>query len=314
MPTFGGYAPFPLRFGESVPTSQWLSKALASARGTALDSTEGESPVWVENVAIARAIADVWDTNERMGLQTDLSRTTMLSRWEKLFGIVPSPTQEDVQRRAALVRKQTLSSRSAQYQAILDLLNQALAPITFQLIVNSSSGTGVISSSPTSWRVSQDSSSSPACTMSGVVTGPTAVEVVILAAGSRGVATYSMTVITATGPTYFVGTTAASVTVAATGLTWAFGAGTYASGAFYSARASDLGGTFTSVAELTILTNPPASMSDAIYYQMVAQVPALIDPILPSYASFHVARDGSAKGSFVLDDTVPNLDNQRLSG
>lgn len=309
MPVFGGYAPFPIRFGESPSTVETMTKALNSSRGSAFDTTEGQSPVWVENTAIARAIADVWATNERLGLQTDLSRTTMLSRWESMMGVVPSPTQSDADRRAILLARQQQATRSATYQGIVDYLQARLAPLTFRLFWHSSFWSTTIVSHPPSWYVAKDSSSlsmSGNCTMSGFVKEMTTVEVTITSGGGLGSATYVMEWVTSAGRFLQKGTTAASIPIGSTGLTFSFPNSATNDGMRFLSIAYAAGFS-SSVCKLTVYATKPSGMTDAEYFALVSQVPSLLDPILPAQTLIETVRDGV--GVFTLD-SPGNLDNQ----
>lgn len=103
---FGGYAPYPRRFGGGRPLLQVVHDALNAARGTALTCEEG-SIAWVENMAFARALTfDGYGTNERLGNQRDPMRMTdMLPRWEAIFGVVPPPSASLYDRRLVVYKR-----------------------------------------------------------------------------------------------------------------------------------------------------------------------------------------------------------------
>ncbi len=103
--SFGGYAPYPRRFGGGKSRLQVIHESLNAQRGTALDTTNTNSIVWIENMALARAIDAGWSTNVRLGNQWDPTRVTdMLSRWERIMRLVVAPDATDVERRAALTK------------------------------------------------------------------------------------------------------------------------------------------------------------------------------------------------------------------
>lgn len=105
MPTFGGFSPFPMRFGGGVPRVKTLYDSLNQARGTAYDISDA-SNVTAETMAEARALNAVWSANRRMALQWDPSRMTdFVARWEAIFDLHPGPNDSDVARRAALGAK-----------------------------------------------------------------------------------------------------------------------------------------------------------------------------------------------------------------
>lgn len=105
--SFGGYAPYPRRFGGGRPRLQIIHDALNAARGTALDATNPDTIVWVENMAYARAICfDGYGTNDRLAMQWDPDRMTdMLSRWEKILAIVVPPEATEQERRAEVKKR-----------------------------------------------------------------------------------------------------------------------------------------------------------------------------------------------------------------
>ncbi len=98
---YGGYFPYPRRFGGGKPTLHVVHESLNAARGSALDASNSSTIVWVENMAYARAITfDGFGINERLANQWDPDRmTAFLGRWEKIFGIVPPPNSTEKERR-----------------------------------------------------------------------------------------------------------------------------------------------------------------------------------------------------------------------
>lgn len=100
MGTFGGKSPYPRRFGGGRTRTELHLGALNDARGNGLDTTERTKNVYVENMAIARAIACAFSQNARLSHLWDPSRMTdSLARWEKIFGIITPPNESAVQRR-----------------------------------------------------------------------------------------------------------------------------------------------------------------------------------------------------------------------
>lgn len=104
---FGGQHPYPRKFGGGKPRLEVIHESLNAQRGTAFDAHNPETLVWLENMAIARALCfDGWGVNERLSYQWDPDRMTdMLPRWEKIFAIRPSPTATDRERRTAVRRR-----------------------------------------------------------------------------------------------------------------------------------------------------------------------------------------------------------------
>lgn len=118
---FGGYHPYPRRFGGGKPRLRIVHEALNAARGSALDASNPETVVWVENMAYARAITfDGYGTNEKLRLQSDPDRVTdMLARWEKIYRTNPRPGATEAERRAELGRRVRRVTEAAGFHARL---------------------------------------------------------------------------------------------------------------------------------------------------------------------------------------------------
>lgn len=104
MPSFGGYSPYPRRFGgaQGKPQLQVIHEGLNAQRGSAY-SKDSNSVVWVENMAIARALWAAWGTNQRLANQTNPARMTdMLPRWERILAIPVAADATDAERREAV--------------------------------------------------------------------------------------------------------------------------------------------------------------------------------------------------------------------
>lgn len=104
---YGGYHPYPRRFGGGRPLLRLVHDSLASGRGSALDATNSSTVAWVETMAHARAICfDGYGTSRRLAMQWDPARTTdMMGRWETIFGVPRAPGTTDYDRRQTLVRR-----------------------------------------------------------------------------------------------------------------------------------------------------------------------------------------------------------------
>lgn len=133
MPT-GGYHPAPSRDGGGVPSEKRIHEALNRARGTGYDGETAATAVSIENMAYARAITDVWETNKRAANQFDPARMTdMLPRWERILGLYPLPTDSDVARRAAVAEKFARFGKVPTRQRIYDELESLLGDVFVNL-------------------------------------------------------------------------------------------------------------------------------------------------------------------------------------
>lgn len=103
MRTFGGLNPYPRRYGGGETRLQQVLTSLAADRGDAY-STDWDSVVYAENMAIARAISAGWGTNERLGNLWVPARTSpdVIERWEKILVITPKQSATWIERRAAV--------------------------------------------------------------------------------------------------------------------------------------------------------------------------------------------------------------------
>jgi uncharacterized protein YmfQ (DUF2313 family) len=108
MRTFGGANPFPRRFGGGETRLQQILTSLQADRGDAY-STDWDSVVYAENMAIARAVSAGWGTNERLGHLWVPSRTSpdVIERWEKMLVISPKQGQTWTERRAVVEERLT---------------------------------------------------------------------------------------------------------------------------------------------------------------------------------------------------------------
>ncbi len=128
MSGYGGFSPAPRRMGGGKSRVKLIFDALASARGTSIDATNPETIAYVETLAVARAIAGVWNTNQRLSFQWDARRMSpaMLERWETIYGISPGVDDELATRRGRVARAQARVGRGALYTAIYNELTDAL--------------------------------------------------------------------------------------------------------------------------------------------------------------------------------------------
>lgn len=128
MPT-GGLHPQPHVDGGGVPRLERILKALNQARGTAYN-TDSDSNVYVENMALARAINETWDVNQRLANIWDPNRLTdMLERWEKILAIPRLPDDADATRRAKVAAHLARFGKAANRARLLELLEAELGAV-----------------------------------------------------------------------------------------------------------------------------------------------------------------------------------------
>lgn len=140
---YGGMDPSPQRYGGGRSTVAVLVDSLGTQLGTAYDPSQG-TKVNVRLQAAARAIAEVYETNQRMANQSDPARMTdFLPRWEKILGLYPSPSANAPQRRRAVAAKRSMVGKKPTYQQVVDILTSTLTPIPYMLIHGSSSTANV---------------------------------------------------------------------------------------------------------------------------------------------------------------------------
>lgn len=291
MPNFGGYSPGAERYGGAVPTLQRVLESLNQNRGSAYD-TSNTSNVWVENMAIARGVAALWEQNERLSYQNDPYRMgPTLARWEAILGLSPLPTDTPIDRR---IRVQARFQRQGQrvfQQYVDDRLLAALGAVyvrsirltpgvdalswwpgniqavvtttytglTVTLPVNaisiaSSAGFGDAPSQPAGFAYVTSS------------LGPQLIQYSGNPAVSQAVSTNTLY-----GCTGGVGVLTAGATVIKTLAPW-----------------------YSTVAHLCIKTRVPSGWSEAQYQSAIVKVGPLLDDILPSWMTWTVYRNGAA--------------------
>lgn len=129
---YGGYFPYPRRFGGGKPTLQVVHESLNAARGSAVDASNSSTVAWVENMAYARAITfDGYGMNERVSLQWDPDRmTSFLPRWEKIFGIaVPSAATESERRVEVKKRRKRFAEATSFHSRLVTRLSAELGSV-----------------------------------------------------------------------------------------------------------------------------------------------------------------------------------------
>ncbi len=130
--SFGGYHPYPRRFGGGRPLLRIVHDSLNASRGSGVDASDSSTTAWVENMAFARAIVfHGYGVNARLALQWDPRHVTdMLSRWETIFRIVPAPTQTESERRGILtLRFRRFLEAAAFHSRLVSRLSDELGEI-----------------------------------------------------------------------------------------------------------------------------------------------------------------------------------------
>lgn len=115
------------------PNFKAVLDALNEARGTAYNVEPG-SAVYAENFAIARAIASIWDANERLANQFDTNKMgAFIPRWEKILGITAIPGVSLSERKKAIAAQFSLWSREGTTQNMIDLVKECLKEIFIEI-------------------------------------------------------------------------------------------------------------------------------------------------------------------------------------
>ena len=143
MPNSGGFANI-WRTGESANTPfELILNSLNKARGTAYsayDTTQDNTAVYVENYAFAKAITDLWESNQRLANQFDpLRMGAYINRWEAILGIFADPTDTIEQRKAVIGAKMALLANAPIDQAVADLCSAYLGNLFVELVHSNAS-------------------------------------------------------------------------------------------------------------------------------------------------------------------------------
>jgi uncharacterized protein YmfQ (DUF2313 family) len=128
---FGGYHPYPRRFGGGKPTLQTFHESLNAQRGTALDAANSSTTVWLEDLALMRAVVfDGWQTNQRLAHQWDPRRMTdMLERWEQLLKLRPPANTSDKDRRDVILDRFERFAGVANHAKLIKYLEAAVGEV-----------------------------------------------------------------------------------------------------------------------------------------------------------------------------------------
>lgn len=136
----GGYQSGPFRTASNADNLiQVMLNVITSARGTAYASDRG-TVVWIENLAIAKTLADAWETARRFSLQFDPARMSIfVERWEKILSIIPNPGETMNERRRTIAEKFRLFINPALSQAVQDMLAKLIPDIFLNIIYSGTS-------------------------------------------------------------------------------------------------------------------------------------------------------------------------------
>jgi len=151
--TFGGYAPFPRRFGGRATRVKTITASLQTQLGKKYDTTDTTGLVFIRLNAMAREIAAAWGQNQRLANQWDAKRMTdFLPRWEKILGLYASPGDSPTARRARVGVQLALVGESTS-QVIHDTCVAYLGPVFVSVVTTPSTSANVWT--PTGWPMGQ---------------------------------------------------------------------------------------------------------------------------------------------------------------
>lgn len=121
--------------GSAGTTHELILNDLNEGFGQGAYSIEPGTHIYNENFAIAKVLADLFDTVERLKNQSDPKRmTTSLARWETILGIYPPDGATDSERRAAIGAKFEMFNTSPTDQATKDYINQIIPELFLELV------------------------------------------------------------------------------------------------------------------------------------------------------------------------------------
>ncbi len=133
MPSNGGLTPGFERYGGGTPALKIIVDSLNSQRGTLYNDLQ-TSTVYLENMALGRAIAECWSNNARMANQWDVARMTeFIPRWEAILGLVPKDKDTYTARRARIANVFSRFTQANIYQSVRDLLVALLGSVFVQV-------------------------------------------------------------------------------------------------------------------------------------------------------------------------------------
>lgn len=130
----GGFQPGPFRTGsERSSNLENILKELNSGLGTAFASNDTNitnTLTYVENMAIARALNDLWECNRRLANQSDPKRMgVFIPRWEKILGLIPKITDSIEDRKLAIAASFNIWSKPPTEENVVDFLKILISSI-----------------------------------------------------------------------------------------------------------------------------------------------------------------------------------------
>ncbi|MFZ2911471.1 MAG: hypothetical protein WAZ75_00115 [Candidatus Absconditicoccaceae bacterium] len=113
---------------EADSAFEQILQSLNQARGTAY-AVEPGTAIYVENYAFAKAINDLWISNQRMVNQFDPHKMgVFIDRWEKIYGITTHSNSLE-KRKAVIAAKMSLATNAPITQVVSDLCRAYLGDL-----------------------------------------------------------------------------------------------------------------------------------------------------------------------------------------
>lgn len=138
MSTTGRFSPIFRTGGSADSAFEKILESLNLARGTAYaayDLTRTDTAVYVENYAIAKAINDLWESNQRLANQFDPTRMgPYIERWESILGILRVLPDTLEQRKAVIGARIALLANTPIHQAVADLARAYLGDMFVEIV------------------------------------------------------------------------------------------------------------------------------------------------------------------------------------
>lgn len=128
---FGGKTPYPRKLGGGKPRVETVLEGLNADRGTAFDTSNTDATVYVNNIAIARAIAAAEGTNERLSRIWDPMSmpAELVPRWEKILALASLSSDTLLARRRRIKSVFERFGQSTINGRIVTILEDALGDV-----------------------------------------------------------------------------------------------------------------------------------------------------------------------------------------